>query len=143
MLRGLAPLGLANDKDYHHDDQDYEQPPEQQHEQCTDHAAAHHAAAHHMSHTAHHAVAHPSAAGEATHEQQDQQNPAQGTQKDLQTIAHRTNLQTIDVIEPLAKRFLSPAYVEILHPRSGIDVGRTSENFVMAKFVEQEFYEVR
>src|SRR5215204_132023 len=71
-----------------------------------------------MSHTAHHAVAHPSAAGEATHEQQDQQNPAQGTQKDLQTIAHRTNLQTIDVIEPLAKRFLSPAYVEILPPRS-------------------------
>jgi hypothetical protein len=57
LFGGVAPLGLANDKDYHHDDQGYEQSPEQPHEKRTDHATTHHAAAHHMSHAAHHAVA--------------------------------------------------------------------------------------
>src|SRR5215211_2495059 len=122
VFGGLAPLGLANDPDYYHDDQGYEQPPEQQHEQPTDHAAAHH-----MSHAAHHAVAHPSSTGEATHEQQDDQGPAQGTQKDFQSIAHRTHLPTLDDIEPLAKRFFSLAHEEILHPRGGGDVGRSTE----------------
>src|SRR5215218_2121210 len=127
VFGGLAPLGLANDPDYYHDDQGYEQPPEQQHEERTDHAAAHHA-------TAHHAVAHPSSTGEATHEQQDQQGPAQGTQKDFQSIAHRTHLPTLDVFEPLAKRLFSRAHEEILHPRGGGAVRRaqrrrrTSEN---------------
>src|SRR5215211_1853889 len=110
VFGGLAPLGLANDPDYYHDDQGYEQPPEQKHEQRTDHATAHHATAHHMSHAAHHAVAHPSSTGETRHEQQHQQGSAHGPQKDLQTIAHHTNLPTLDGIEPFAKRFLSLAH---------------------------------
>jgi hypothetical protein len=39
----------------------------------------------------------------------------------------------------LSLNAFSPAYVEILHPRSGIDVGPTSENSVMANFAEFTF----
>src|SRR5215213_10179425 len=81
---GLTALpGLVDDPDHQCGDQGYEQHPEQQREQHAEQTTAHHGAAHHLSHGAHHC-----ASTEDRDEQQDYNRPDQGSQENLQAVAH-------------------------------------------------------